>query len=173
MVGLSCLELLKLAQGHGELEQYRNAFFNLALPLVALSEPSPAEEYQMPGGGPPWTLWSRIDVARPPDATLKELVALLEERIGLELSMLSIDGMTLYSSLAPPAQQKTWMAMPVHAVVEAVAEGKGRRATGAAPTTVRLQASCYDEESEEDVEVPPVVYRVVAADSAPAPRAGG
>lgn len=41
----------------------------------------------------------------------------LEERLQLEVSMLSYRGHTLYSSLAPPAQQAAWLPMGVRAVV--------------------------------------------------------
>ena len=51
-----------------------------------------------------------------------------------------------------PAQQQTQMssAAPYAATGQPVK----------AEETLRLQASCYDEETEEDVEVPPVAYRV-------------
>lgn len=150
-----------LGRGHEpspyEIGAYRNAFLNLALPLVAFSEPSAAEEFAMPSDGAPWTLWSTTDVEVEEDVALKELVALLEERLAAELSLLSVDGMTIYSSLAPPAQQRAWMAMPVHEVVQA-AKGAAVRSQ-----TIRMQASCYDEEREEDVDVPVVAYRIARA----------
>lgn len=165
VVGLSCLELYKLAAGGeaaSDLGRFRNGFLNLALPLLAFSEPSPAEEFPMPGGGAgdddengaTWNLWSRIRIERAEELTLKELVEELEERLGLEVSMLSSGSSTLYSSLTPPSQQKTWLPLPVRSVVEA-ATNQPQSAT-----TLLLQASCYDEESDEDVEVPTIAYRV-------------
>lgn len=162
VVGLSCLELLKLAQGGeaaSDIELYRNGFLNLALPLVAFSEPSPAEEFEMPGStdGSTWNLWSRVEVSPAAEMTLKELVSHLEERLGMEVSFLSSGSSTMYSSLTPPSQQKAWLKMAVREVVAA--------ATGTPPRaqTLTLQASCYDEEEEEDVEVPTIAYRVKAA----------
>ena len=81
--GLACLELYKLAQeipqpgdgGTGEAgaaagaeigdfaaERYKNAFLNLALPLMALSEPAPPKRVQhRPECGAAWGQWSVWD----------------------------------------------------------------------------------------------------------------
>ena len=188
VVGLSCIELLKLVthkptttttteeggEGYYDASYFRNGFMNLALPLLAFSEPNPPEEFDMPGGGggegstSTYNLWSKIAVEPESDLSLGELVKDLEARLGLEVSFLSSGSTTLYSSLQPPSGQKAWMAMPVTAVVRE-ATGKGPAAGsggggGGGGTTLLLQASCYDEESEEDVEVPTIAYRVVGKD---------
>jgi ubiquitin-activating enzyme E1 len=156
VVGLSCLELLKLAHGADDLGAYRNGFLNLGLPLVAFSEPTPAEDYPMPGDaeGGTWNLWSRVEVEEEEELTLKELVDRLEDRLGLEVSLLSSGSRTLYSSLTPPAQQEEWLKMGVRDVVGAAC---GLRQSA---RTLMLQVSCYDEDEDEDVEVPTVAYRV-------------
>ena len=163
-VGLVAVELLKLAAAGAApagAEAFRNSYLNLALPLVALSEPEPPETFRLPASadgarGEAWSEWSRVEVdGGGGELRLSQLVARLEERFGHEVSFLSTSGgMLLYSPLSPPASQQRWLSMGVGAAVdEALGGGRG------GDRLVQLQASLYDEESEEDVEAPPILYR--------------
>lgn len=118
VVGLSCLELLKLCRAEAAPAAYRNGFLNLALPLLAFSEPASAEEYELPAaatspwadGRRRWTLWDRIDVPAAPadeggalgELTLGAIVQSLESRLGLEISLLEHCGRTLGTCLMGP-----------------------------------------------------------------------
>jgi len=169
IVGLIAMELFKLVtrgiiqdglasslqeRDAANAEAFRNVFLNLALPLIAVSEPELAEEMPLPGGGT-FNEWSKLLVDEGRELTLSELVALLEERLGSEVSMLSHAGHTVYSSLAPPKSQTQWLQMPVKQVLAALAD------SGRAPreSWCQLQVNAYDEDTEEDVEVPVVLYR--------------
>lgn len=45
--GLMCLEVYKLAQGHGTIECFRNTFVNMALPVIMFHAPSPPRQYKV------------------------------------------------------------------------------------------------------------------------------
>lgn len=82
-------------------------------------------------------------------------MSLLEAQLKTEISFLTYSGRTLYSSLSPPAQQAAYLQMPVREAAAAAAAAD----ESPPPATLRLQVSVYDEEAEEDVGVPVVVYK--------------
>ena len=155
-VGLISMELIKLVTRADELTAYRNWYVNLALPLFAVSEPEPAEEYTLPKTGINWNLWSKIEVRGGRAMSLQSLVNHLEARLQLEVSHLSCSGIALYSTLAPPKQQKLWLGRSIEEVVDAA----GGAADG---SMIVLQVDCYDPEADEDVAVPTVVYVPLSA----------
>nr|AGQ56676.1 ubiquitin-activating enzyme E1 Y-linked protein [Bos taurus] len=60
IVGLVCLELYKVVQGHQQLESYKNSFINLALPFFCFSGPLAPPHHQF--YSQECTLWDHFEV---------------------------------------------------------------------------------------------------------------
>ena len=156
VVGLVGVEAIKLAasaeEGDGdgdELDRYRNAFLNLALPLFAFAQPSPAEEYTPPAGGAPWTLWSVEEVARGGRSRSKRS-SRCSRLGGRWRCRCSRAVAACYTADAPPAAKKGGWRRRWEV-------GRGER-QGGADGGAGCCASC-DEELDEDVDAPRVIYR--------------
>ena len=70
VAALQTLQIIKLATG-GEI--WRNAFANLAVPIIQISQPGPAVKHQI--GNTTFTVWEEWTVKC---CTLKELLAKLK-----------------------------------------------------------------------------------------------
>ncbi|GFR86122.1 ubiquitin-like modifier-activating enzyme 1 [Elysia marginata] len=151
VVGLVCLELIKLAQGHKDIEAYKNGFANLALPFFAFSEPiaPPKNKYYETE----FTLWDRFEVQG--EMTLQEFIDYFQREYKLEITMLSQGVCMLYSFFMQPAKRQERMGLSMSEVVKKVSKKK-------VPSHVQalvLEICCNDEEGE-DVEVPYVKYNL-------------
>ncbi|XP_051030948.1 ubiquitin-like modifier-activating enzyme 1 Y [Phodopus roborovskii] len=114
VVGLVCLELYKVVQGHQQLESYKNSFINLALPFFSFSAPLAPTCHQY--YDQEWTLWDRFDVqALQPggkEMTLKQFLDYFKTKHRLEITMLSHGVSMLYSFFMPPPKLKERLDQP-------------------------------------------------------------
>ncbi|XP_078447049.1 ubiquitin-activating enzyme 1 [Wolffia australiana] len=94
--GLVCLELYKVLDGGHKVEDYRNTFANLALPMLTMSEPVPPKLVKHQDMA--WTVWDRWSVHQ--DLTLRELLGWLKTR-GLNAYSISCGTSLLYNSMFP------------------------------------------------------------------------
>ncbi|CAN0879670.1 Ubiquitin-activating enzyme E1 1 [Linum grandiflorum] len=94
--GLVCLELYKVLDGGHKLEDYRNSFANLALPLFSIAEPVPPKviKHQMK-----WTVWDRWIVKNNP--TVREVLKWLQEK-QLNAYSISYGSCLLYNPMFAP-----------------------------------------------------------------------
>ncbi|KAI3921361.1 hypothetical protein MKW92_036435 [Papaver armeniacum] len=92
--GLVCLEFYKVIDGGHKLEDYRNTFANLALPLFSIAEPVPPKTFKHRDMS--WTVWDRWIIRNNP--TLKELLQWMEDK-GLNAYSISCGTCLLYNSM--------------------------------------------------------------------------
>ncbi|KAK2511339.1 ubiquitin-like modifier-activating enzyme 1 [Columba livia] len=157
VVGLACLELYKLVQGHRRLSSYRNSFLNLALPFVACSEPiaCPRNKYY----DVEWTLWDRFEVqGLQPDGqemTLRQFLAYFKKEHRLEITMLSQGVSMLYSFFMPAAKLRERHDQPMTEIVARVSKKKLGRHVRALVFEL-----CCNDDTDNDVEVPYVRYTI-------------
>ncbi|KAJ8257245.1 hypothetical protein GJAV_G00183520 [Gymnothorax javanicus] len=157
VVGLVCLELLKLVQGHRRLESYKNGFMNLALPFFAFSEPIAAPKHKY--YETEWTLWDRFEVRgiQPSgeEMTLRQFLDHFKNDHKLEITMLSQGVSMLYSFFMPAAKLKERLEMPMTEIVTKVSKKKLGKHIGALVFEL-----CCNDDTDEDVEVPYVRYTI-------------
>lgn len=141
--GLVCLELYKVLAGGHKLEDYRNTFANLALPLFSMAEPVPPKT--MKHRDMSWTVWDRWTVEG--DLTLRELLQWLREK-GLSAYSISCGTSLLYNSMFPKHRDR--MDRKIVELVKEIAKIEVppyRR-------HVDVVVACEDEEDGSDVDIP-------------------
>lgn len=151
VVGLVCLEMYKLLQGHDNLESYKDGFINLALPFFGFSEPKPPISHKYYDKS--FTQWDRFELDG--DMTLQELIDYFHNEHKLTISMLSHGVCMLYSSFQAPDKKKERLPMKMCEVVRKVSKKK-------IPSYVQnlVFEICCDDENGEDVETPYIKYNI-------------
>ncbi|KAI3819474.1 hypothetical protein L1987_13313 [Smallanthus sonchifolius] len=142
--GLVCLELFKVIDGGHKVEDYRNTFANLALPLFSMAEPVPPKVIKHQELS--WTVWDRWTIKGNP--TLQELIKWLADK-GLDAYSISCGSCLLYNSMFP--RHKDRMDKKVVDLARDVAKME-------IPPYRRhldLMVACEDEE-ENDIDIPMV-----------------
>ncbi|CAN8256966.1 unnamed protein product [Cochlearia groenlandica] len=99
--GLVCLELYKVLDGRHKVEDYRNTFANLALPLFSMAEPVPPKVVKHRDMA--WTVWDRWVLKGNP--TLREVLKWLEEK-GLNAYSISCGSCLLFNSMFPRHKER-------------------------------------------------------------------
>ncbi|KAK0547020.1 E1 ubiquitin-activating protein [Tilletia horrida] len=148
--GLVCLELYKIVGGKSKIEDYKNAFVNIALPFMAFSEPVAAQKFKY--NETEWTLWDRFDV--PGNPTLAEFLEYFKKE-KLEVTMLSSGQSMLFSGFLAPKKREERLKMRMSELIETVS----KKPIPPHAKYVIVELMCDNEEGE-DVEVPYVRVEV-------------
>jgi ubiquitin-activating enzyme E1 len=157
--GLLTLEVCKQAsQPKLPLTAFRSRFASLAEPCVVAAEPTAVTKARVCGAGGrtlDWSLWDRMELdAR--GKTLADVLAHLQERLGLRPSMLSYGKCLIYADFLAPAKRNERLAMSVVQLVETVA--KTTLPAGCRHVVFSVSAS---DEQDDDVEVPDLCVTIL------------
>ncbi|KAI5603943.1 hypothetical protein BDE02_01G252300 [Populus trichocarpa] len=142
--GLVCLELYKVLDGGHKVEDYRNTFANLALPLFSMAEPVPPKVIKHQDMS--WTVWDRWILKDNP--TLRELLQWLKHK-GLDAYSISHGSCLLYNSMFPRHRDR--MDRKMVDLVREVAKAE----LPAYRHHFDVVVACEDDEGN-DVDIPPV-----------------
>uniref|UniRef100_A0A453AK65 E1 ubiquitin-activating enzyme n=1 Tax=Aegilops tauschii subsp. strangulata TaxID=200361 RepID=A0A453AK65_AEGTS len=140
--GLVCLELYKVMAGEHPVEDYRNTFANLALPLFSMAEPVPPKV--MKHKETSWTVWDRWSVQG--NLTLAELLQWFADK-GLTAYSISCGTSLLYNNMF--ARHKDRLPKKVVDVAREV----GKVDVPEYRRHLDIGVACEDED-ENDVDIP-------------------
>jgi len=163
VTGLVSLELLKVVT-HKErkIEDFKNAFVNLALPLWLFSEPLPPTKtvdkaYDNVIGGPVrarpngFTPWDRV-VIRKVNGTLKDLVDMLDAQYKVQVMILSVGNACLYNAYLPAHKKR--LTEPVTKIWSDIT----KQQLPSGRNYLVVEASCCDSNDQVDVMVPSIKF---------------
>lgn len=142
--GLVCLELYKVLSGGHKVEDYRNTFANLALPLFSMAEPVPPKVIKHQDMS--WTVWDRWILRDNP--SLRELLQWLKNK-GLNAYSISYGSGLLYNSMFPRHRDRMDRKMVDLAKQVAKAELPSHR------RHFDVVVACEDDE-DNDIDIPQV-----------------
>ena len=109
--------------GFKNVEVYKNGFVNIALPLLAFSEPvAPVSTVtQVKGQDMKWTPWDNVDMTQG-DLTLKEFLAYFQSEYGMEVSMISYGVSILYAEFSSQKKIRERMGMKMSEIATSVSK---------------------------------------------------
>ncbi|KAM0895209.1 hypothetical protein ACQ4PT_023978 [Festuca glaucescens] len=140
--GLVCLELYKVLAGGHKVENYRNTFANLAIPLFSIAEPVPPKTIKHQDLS--WTVWDRWTVTG--NITLRELLGWLKEK-GLNAYSISCGTSLLYNSMFPRHKER------LDRKVADVARDVAKMEVPSYRRHLDVVVACEDDD-DEDVDIP-------------------
>merc|ERR1712151_1166878 len=162
--GLVSAEMLKLVTIKDRtVEDFKNAFVNLALPLWVMSEPLPPAKTVSKDNDPiimgpvrakpeGFTSWDKVEI-NIGDVTLKEFNAHLEDKVGVEIMIMSAGNACLYNAYLPAHKKR--LATKVTQLWEDITKQK----LSPKRTSLTIEVSASDADEGTDVQIPTIKYQ--------------
>lgn len=162
ITGLVAIEVIKCVDyKNRKIEDFKNAFINLALPLWIFSEPLPPvktvdKDYDPVACGPVrarpygFTPWEKLTI-NIPNCTIKQLCDYLAKNYKVSTSILSFGDACLYNAFLP-AHKKNRFEKPINQLIEEIT----KRKLPENKNYVVVEASCSDLDDGVDVIIPSI-----------------
>lgn len=109
VAGLVALELIKVV-GNYEFESFKNCFFNLAIPVVVLTEPAPVKKTPI-RDNIYFSIWDCWTVFGHEDFTLSDFMNAVREKYGIEPTMVVYGVKMLYVPVMPGHSKRLKLTM--------------------------------------------------------------
>ncbi|XP_034714026.1 ubiquitin-like modifier-activating enzyme 6 [Etheostoma cragini] len=109
VAGLVALELIKVVGGY-EFESFKNCFFNLAIPVVVLTEPAPVKQ-SLIRDNIYFSIWDCWTIFGHEDFTLSDFMIAVREKYGVEPTMVVHGVKMLYVPVMPGHSKRLKLTM--------------------------------------------------------------
>lgn len=161
IVGAVGMELYKVVQGFDKIEDYRNSFINLAIPLFVFTEPIEANKNKdvemdpimfgpIKAIPPNWTIWDTIEVRG--SKTVQEFLDWLRETYNVETTLLSTGTLAIYNSYLPGKKHAPRLARKIEDIYAEIGEPIAGR------NYLSLDAGAATADEGIDVTMPKIKY---------------
>lgn len=165
ITGAVTAEIYKFVQGYTELEEVKNGFINLALPLFLFSEPTEVGKNKSKDYDPismcavkaipdNYTVYDKITVNKG-SLTFQQLFDHMKEQYKVEITLVSAGRFALYNAYLPGNKHGSRLTRAIEEVYKEVSDEP--MVTGRKYLTVEVAGSCLEEE-DTDFQMPPVKY---------------